>query len=94
MKKLILLLSIILLGCNNEKKEDVKVGEYIYLDRYNCIHINQKCFQLNFSNGEEGEEPRYMVQRIEVKKMHEIGRTCSFCVTDEAYKELERQIAH
>ena len=35
------------------------------------------------SGGEEGEEPRYMVHRIKVSDMSDIGVTCSSCVTDE-----------
>ena len=91
-----IILSILLLGgCASEKKnKEVEIGEYVYLDRYNCIHVNQKCVNLFLSGGENGEEPRYMVQRVEVKSLPSIGTTCSSCVNDEAYKELERRITN
>ena len=80
-------------GCAHDKKEkEVEVGEYVYLDRYNCIHVRQNCVNLFLSGGEDGEEPRYMVQRIEIKSLPSIGTTCSSCVTDKAYKELEKRI--
>ena len=82
---------VVLCGCTTEKKEKiVEIGEYVYLDRFNCIHINQKCVNL-FLSGEDG-EPRYMVNRIEVKNLQDIGQTCSSCVTDKAYNELEKRI--
>ena len=84
---------VVLCGCATEKKEkNVEIGEYVYLDRFNCIHINQKCVNL-FLSGEDG-EPRYMVHRIEVKDLQDIGQTCSSCVTDETYKELEKRITN
>lgn len=80
-------------GCTTEKKEkDVEIGEYVYLDRYNCIHVRQNCVNLFLSGGEDGEEPRYMVQRVEIRSLPSIGMTCSSCVTDEAYKILLKRI--
>lgn len=84
---------VLLAGCDNGHKEkDQEIGEYVYLDRFNCIHINQKCVNL-FLSGEDG-EPRYMVNRIEVENLHDIGQTCSSCVSDKAYKELESRIKY
>lgn len=86
---------VALFGCSTEKKEkDIEIGEYVYLDRYNCIHVNRKCVNLFLSGGEDGEEPRYMVQRVEINSLSSIGTTCSSCVTDKAYKELEKRINH
>ena len=82
---------VVICSCSTEKKgKDVEIGEYVYLDRFNCIHINQKCVNL-FLSGEDG-EPRYMIHRIEVKDLQDIGQTCSSCVTDKAYKELGNRI--
>jgi len=88
-----IILLAVFFSCTTEKKEkNVEIGEYVYLDRYNCIHVNRKCVNLFLSGGENGEEPRYMVQRVEIKSLPSIGTTCSSCVTDKAYKELEKRI--
>lgn len=88
----VFLIAICITNCSEKEEKCEEIGEYVYIDRYNCVHINRKCLHLITSGGEEGEEPRYMVHRIEVKKLREIGQTCSFCVSDESYKELERLI--
>lgn len=99
MKKLIfkqwyaIIFLAVFFGCTTGKKDkEVNIGEYVYLDRYNCIHVRQNCVNLFLSGGEDGEEPRYMVQRVEIKSLSSIGTTCSSCVTDKAYKELEKRI--
>lgn len=80
-------------GCGKQDNSDGnKIGEYVYIDRYNCIHTKQNCVNLLLSGAENGEEPRYMVSRVEIKNLNTIGKTCSSCVTDEAFKELKRRV--
>lgn len=87
------LLISVLSSCSvGKKKKDFKpVGEYIYLDQYNCIHVDRKCFKL-WSDGDENDKPNYMIKRIRSKELGYIPSTCSDCVTDEAYNILMKYI--
>ena len=90
MKKILLFISCLLLFSCSEKKEkpaESSIGEYLYIDQYSCIHVKQRCIKLTFSD--EGESPNYMVKRLSLGELRYIGRTCSNCVSDEIYKELQ-----
>jgi hypothetical protein len=89
-KYLLPAIAIMICGCKNSNQENTsdKIGEYLYIDQYKCLHIKENCFELMF--GEENEKPNYMINRIPTKELKRIGKTCSYCVTDKIYKELLR----
>lgn len=88
---IISLVVFVIYGCkNNEQPKKKELGEYVYIDQYKCIHADQVCFKLRF--GGEEERPNYMVKRMPVNKLRNLNSTCSWCVNDEIYKELQSMI--
>lgn len=84
--------SLVFCGCK-KKEETPMVGEYVYIDHHECIHVDRKCLQLMISDDSNGGS-NYMVKRIKVEELDSIGNTCSFCVTDELYKQMESKVYH
>ena len=86
----ILVFAAIIIGCKentNEQPKKNEIGEYLYIDQYKCAHISQDCYRLRFS-GEES-KPNYMVKRVLTSKIKQSGTTCSWCIDDEIYKEIQ-----
>lgn len=86
----IIVFSAIIIGCQENAKNQPKkheIGEYLYIDQYKCAHISQDCYRLRFV-GEES-KPNYMVKRVLKSKIKRSGTTCSWCIDDEIYKEIQ-----
>lgn len=87
---LIIVFSAIMSSCKEKADDQTKnheIGEYLYIDQYKCAHISQDCYRLRF--GGEGSKPNYMVKRVLTNKIKRSGTTCSWCIDDEIYKELQ-----
>ena len=98
MKKLsILIVPLCLLGCTDSKqKEETKkaeLGEFVYIDRSECLHTNKNCMNL-LDLSDEGTNKNYQVKFVETKKLYpaEFNSICSYCVSDETFKELRKVI--
>ena len=69
-------------GCSETKKET-----------QNCLHTNKKCMNLlDFSD--DGTNHNYQVKFINTNKLcpNDFGSICSYCVSDETFKELRKKI--
>ena len=90
-------MSLCLLGCNEGKhKEDVKkpeLGEFVYIDKSECLHTNKNCMNL-LDLSDEGTNKNYQVKFVETNKLSpaEFNSICSYCVSDETFKELRNKI--
>lgn len=85
------------LGCSETKKETQKeeseLGEFVYIDKSNCLHTNKKCMNLlDFSD--DGTNHNYQVKFVNTNKLcpNDFGSICSYCVSDETFKELRKKI--
>lgn len=77
MKKLpILIISLCLLGCtNSEQKKETKqeeLGEFVYIDKSECLHTDKKCFNL-LDLSDEGTNKNYQVKFVEIKKLYPLS---------------------
>lgn len=57
------------------------VGEYVYVDRYDILHVDRKCSRLNYKGMESG---RIKTQKINLSNV----TLCPKCVSDDNYEEL------
>lgn len=75
---------------NLHGSKNQKLGEYIYIDKYECVHVDQEC--VNIIGRDDGKSYKYMVERIDTKdlKLNYINNTCSSCITDDIYNDLEK----
>lgn len=84
----LLIFSVTICGCKEKKQpQKQEIGEYVYLDQYKCIHVRQNCIKLMVSN--DGERQNYMVDRISLNEINKLYQTCSWCINDEIYKDLQ-----
>lgn len=87
----------------HEARGDEKLGEYVYLDRFNVIHASRKCSRLNYKanrserikldyvsrlNGFEYKSDRSRLDGTE----HERITFCPKCVSDKDYELLTKRI--
>lgn len=82
-------------ACTN-KKEDVKhtssIGEYLYLDKYNCLHTDKNCVMLLIGGGTEYEtNTNYPVEFIKTDRITTLDgyKFCSDCFTNALYEQLQ-----
>lgn len=98
MKWVIAILAICLASCANNKRGEV--GQYVYVDCFNTIHIDRDCAANIAENPKTKEERMANMQGVEfidtcnlVKEWSTPLMTgsynfCPKCVDDEAYKHL------
>lgn len=85
----IIILSFLSCG-NTEKKENkVEIGKYLYLDKDSTLHINMKCIKFIV-----GEDKDFGVKRISSETIppEYLDKSCSYCVSDEAYEDLKSRV--
>ena len=91
------IIPLCLFGCtDNKQKEDTKkeeLGEFVYIDKSECLHTNKNCMNL-LDLSDEGTNKNYQVKFVETKKLYpaEFNSICSYCVSDETFKELRKII--
>jgi hypothetical protein len=79
-------LSLCLFSCGNEeKKQGVEVGKYLYIDKDSTLHITRKCTKFIIDDSKD-----FGVKRISSENIppEYLDKCCSYCVNDEAYELL------
>ncbi|WP_289752337.1 hypothetical protein [uncultured Duncaniella sp.] len=74
------------------ENRQVKLGEYVYIDHRNIIHVSRKCPKLNYKGFKS---KRVKVEELRGAMNHERGKDFTFCpncVSDRDYEELSRRI--
>ena len=84
------------IACTSSKKENVKqeesIGQYLYLDQYNCLHTNKNCVMLLIGGETENtSHTNYPVIFIKVEQIRNLAgfKFCSDCFTDALYGTLQ-----
>ena len=94
MKKIIYSLVVLsLYGCVNEQKEEKKtLGEYIYIDSHDVLHVRNRCHIGLKITDEHGNSYLKSVYRLKTNSVgyNELFSTCGWCVDDDYYYQLER----
>lgn len=74
-----------------QSKRDEKLGEYVYVDRLNIIHVARKCPKLNYKG--------FKSERIKVDEMYLLDNEesrpitfCPNCVSDKDYDILSQKV--
>lgn len=96
MNKIVLaLFTCAFIACTSSKKENVKqeesIGQFLYLDRYNCLHTNRDCVMLIIGGEtENSSHTNYPVTFIKVEEIKslDVFKFCSDCFTDKLYENL------
>lgn len=89
----IFLISLLLVSCAPAQKQDnnqkVTVGEYVYLDIKETLHVKRHCSAIGKQTGELGGADR-TVTRIPTEDVTTsmLEYTCSRCVSDSIYDYL------
>lgn len=97
MKWIAVICLALLVSCSEGKHESgerVEVGQFVYVDAYECYHVSLDCPTLS-DKGETKYERmagRQGVQFVDTCKIREIQHFCPRCVNDEAYKRLSQII--
>lgn len=97
MKWIAVICLVLLASCSNNKDEQKQgevVGQFVYVDAYECYHVSLDCPTLS-DKGETKYERmagRQGVQFVDTCKIREIQHFCPRCVNDEAYKRLSQII--
>lgn len=101
MKWLSLLILVLLSSCSNTKQKDV--GQFVYVDCFNTIHVDRECASTLAENPKTKEEHMANMQGIQFvdtsnlcfDSWRNVGvmRPCQYqfcpkCVDDEAYKHI------
>lgn len=73
------------------ENRQVKLGEYVYIDPRNIIHVSRKCPKLNYK-GFKSERVRTEDIKRSVLGGNEDFSFCPHCVSDKDYEELSRRI--
>lgn len=97
MNKIVLaLFACAFIACTSSKKENVKqeesIGQFLYLDRYNCLHTNKNCVMLLIGGETENtSHTNYPVNFIKVEQIRNLTgfKFCSDCFTDALYGTLQ-----
>lgn len=85
------------IGCSETKKEtqkeESKLGEFVYIDKSKCLHTDKKCMNL-LDLSDDGANKNYQVKFVGTNKLcpNDFGSICSYCVSDETFKELRKKI--
>ena len=63
-------------------RDDARLGEYVYVDAHDVVHIDRKCSRLNYKGMRS--------ERVKRESLHRSYDTtfCSKCVSDKDYEEL------
>lgn len=83
------------IACTSSNKENVKqeesIGQFLYLDQYNCLHSNRNCVMLLIGGEtENSSHTNYPVTFIKVEEIKSIDgfKFCSDCFTDKLYENF------
>ncbi len=93
----LVLATVCVVGCSDTKKETQKeepeLGEFVYIDKSNCLHTDKKCMNL-LDLSDDGTNKNYQVKFVGTNKLcpNDFGSICSYCVSDETFKELKKKI--
>ena len=83
-------------GGTHESGECCEVGQYVYKDGYECVHIRLDCPVITEGSALEDERNCYRqgVKFVDTCDLEGIGmhRFCPRCIDDEAYKKLSQII--
>lgn len=78
---------------DTDEYTDEQLGEYVYIDMGNCLHIDRHCRNLCNNKSEKGFRINYRVYFVKTKQMAEAPDSyCANCVSDKAYKKLNEII--
>lgn len=68
-----------------QSKMQTKLGEYVYVDRLQIVHVSRKCPRLNY----KGFRSR-RIKVVDVKHLHGEISFCPNCVSDKDYEALNQ----
>ena len=92
MKYLSQLILIFLASCSTKQKD---VGQFVYVDCFNTIHVDRKCASTLADNPKTKEERMANMQGVQfidtckiVRNTSWLQKFCPKCVDDEAYKRI------
>lgn len=97
MKWIAVICLVLLASCSeggHECGECTEVGQFVYVDAFECYHVSLDCPALS-DKGETKYERmavRHGVQFVDTCKLSDIQHFCPRCVDDEAYKKLTQII--
>ncbi len=90
MKWIVLLAVFLLASCANSKHGEV--GEFVYVDCFNTIHVDRECASKLADNPKTKEERMANMQGVQFLDTCDIVgtpyRLCPKCVDDKAYKRI------
>ena len=94
MKWIVAILVLYLASCTNSKRSEI--GQFVYVDCFNTIHVDRECASTLAENPKTKEERMANMQGVKfVDTWRKIGvmRPCSYqfcpkCVDDETYKRI------
>lgn len=93
MKWLVPLILIFIASCSGAKQKEV--GQFVYVDCFNTIHVNRECASTLAENPKTKEERMANMQGVQFIDTCKIVRDalwqqkfCPKCVDDEAYKRI------
>ena len=93
MKWITLVLLILFASCSDTKQKDV--GQFVYVDCFNTIHVDRECASKLADNPKTKEEHMANMQGVQFVDTCEIVRNiswqqkfCPKCVDDDAYKRI------
>lgn len=98
MKKILstFLILTLCVSCAPKKqaKENVKLGQYVYLDSEGILHVRRPCLGLRTRIDGSGEGGYKSIQFIEVDNIthRDLESLCPWCVSDEVYEQLIRLV--
>lgn len=80
-------------GKGDSDKEKPVIGKYVYMDTNETIHIRRHCPAIGKQPSELGGAERAVTRiPVEAVSISMLDYSCSRCISDEAYEELERII--
>ena len=85
-------LLILLCSCSNTKQKEV--GQFVYVDCFNTIHVDKECASTLAENPKTKEERMANMMGVQFVDTNKIDNSlfpykfCPKCVDDEAYKRI------
>lgn len=78
---------------HDKEKTEPAIGKYVYIDTDETLHVRRRCYAIGKQKGELGGTNR-SVTRIPVEDVtiSMLDYSCSRCVSDELYEQLEKII--
>lgn len=70
---------------NAQSKMQTKLGDYVYVDRLQIVHVSRKCQRLNYKG--------FRSRRIKVAELKHLNGEvsfCPYCVSDKDYEILNQ----